>query len=259
MQIQEIDLPPCFRDRLSGYASQKDTLGQSTSTVFLLSADDRPSLVLKHEKSGPFAENEAARLKWLRAQSVPCPRVLGQEQHAGQTWLLMEAVEGIDLASSPLTPAQRIAILADALRSLHRLDPATCPFDHQLRRRIAAAEARMDAGLVDESDFDDERQGRTARELVCELQARIPKGEQLVVTHGDACLPNIVARADRFAGFIDCGRLGVADLHQDIALACRSIGYNLGEDWVQPFLDRYGLPDPDPEKLAYYRLLDEFF
>ncbi|WEX89002.1 aminoglycoside 3'-phosphotransferase [Sinorhizobium garamanticum] len=259
--MQEIDLPPAFRDRLSGYTSEKDTLGQSASTVLLLRADGQPPLVVKHEKSGPFAEleNEAARLEWLAAQGLPCPRVLGQAQHAGQRWLLVEAIEGIDLASSRLSPAERIVILADALRSLHRLDPAKCPFDHRLRSRIAAAEARMDAGLVDENDFDDERQGRTARELFGELQLRNPKDEQLVVTHGDACLPNIVAQGGRFAGFIDCGRLGVADLHQDIALACRSISYNLGKEWVQPFLGLYGLPNPDPEKLSFYCLLDEFF
>ncbi|MCA1443402.1 APH(3') family aminoglycoside O-phosphotransferase [Ensifer sp. IC4062] len=261
MQIEEIDLPRAFRDRLSGYTSEKDTLGQSASTVLMLKADRQPLLVVKHEKPGPFAEleNEAARLEWLATQGLPCPRVLGQAQHAGQSWLLMEAIGGLDLASSRLSPAERIVILADALRRLHRLNPAKCPFDHRLRGRIAAAEARMAAGLVDEDDFDDERRGKTARELFGELQVRRPNEEQLVVTHGDACLPNIVARGDRFAGFIDCGRLGVADLYQDIALACRSISYNLGKDWVQPFLDLYGLPNPDPEKLSFYCLLDEFF
>lgn len=141
MQIKEIDLPPAFRDRLSGYTPEKDTLGQSASTVLLLRADGRPPLVVKHEKSGPFAEleNEAARLDWLAAQGLPCPRVLDHAQHAGQSWLVMEAVAGIDLASSRLSPAERIAIIADALHGLHRLDPAKCPFDHRLRRRIAAA------------------------------------------------------------------------------------------------------------------------
>ncbi len=261
MHAQEIVFPPSLRDRLSGYRCERDRLGQSASTVFLLEAEGRPRLVLKHEEAGPFGElpDEAVRLEWLAAEGVPCPRVIAEYVHAGRHWLLMEAVEGVDLASSTQAPARRIAILAEALRRVHRLDPTRCPFDHRLDSRIAAAKTRLDAGLVDETDFDEERLGRTATDLFGEIQARRPKGERLVVTHGDACLPNIIARGDGFAGFIDCSRLGVADLNQDIALACRSIAYNLGEDWVRPFLDLYGLPNPDPEKLFYYCLLDEFF
>ncbi|WEX77162.1 aminoglycoside 3'-phosphotransferase [Sinorhizobium numidicum] len=261
MQTQEIELPPRFRARLAGYSFEKDTLGQSASTVFLLKAEGRARLVLKQERAGPFAElaQEAARLEWLAAKGLPCPRILAHEVHAERNWLMMEAVEGVDLASSPLAPGQRITILAEALRRLHQLDIADCPFDRRLETSIAMAKARMEAGLVDEADFDDVRLGRTAKDLFGELGARRPRDEQLVVTHGDACLPNIIVQDDGVAGFIDCGRLGVADLHQDIALACRSIAYNLGNDWVQPFLNLCGLPNPDPEKLFYYCLLDEFF
>ncbi|MDW9541742.1 APH(3')-II family aminoglycoside O-phosphotransferase [Sinorhizobium meliloti] len=261
MDVRELDLPPAFRGLLSGYGFERDALGQSASTIFLLKAQSRPFLILKHEPSGPFTEltGEAARLHWLAAQDMPCPRVLGHDDHAGETWLLLEAAEGMDLASCRLPHPERIAILAEALRRLHRLDPAACPFDRRLTASIAAAKARMEAGLVDESDFDEERQGRQTRELFDELLARRPKEEQLVVTHGDACLPNFIAAGNQFSGFIDCGRLGVADIYQDLALACWSITHNLGEEWVAPFLDRYGLAAPDPEKLAFYRLLDEFF
>ncbi|QCI63587.1 aminoglycoside 3'-phosphotransferase [Phreatobacter stygius] len=132
-------------------------------------------------------------------------------------------------------------------------------FDHRLDHRLAAARARMAAGLVDETDFDDERLGRPLPDLYRQLIADRPPSEMLVVTHGDACLPNLIAGETGFAGFIDCGRLGLADRYQDLALASWSITYNLGAAWVAPFFGHYGLPEPDPARLAYYRLLDEFF
>jgi aminoglycoside 3'-phosphotransferase-2 len=174
--------------------------------------------------------------------------------------LLISALPGNDLASaSALAPIARVELLAAALLDLHRLPIAACPYDHRLETRIAAAKARMQAGIVDETDFDETRLGKSAEALFAELQSGRPDREDLVVTHGDACLPNFIASEDGFSGYIDCSRLGVADRYQDIALACRSIAYNFGEVLVQPFLDRYGMPATDPARLNYYQLLDEFF
>ncbi|WP_137932453.1 APH(3')-II family aminoglycoside O-phosphotransferase [Mesorhizobium comanense] len=257
----ENELPRGFRDRLSAYAWHRQTIGQSQAGVFRLVADGKPTLFLKCEQSGPFAElaDEAARLRWLAGQGVACPDVIDLESHAGHDWLLMSAVAGEDLASAVIDPADVVEIMVGALRELHALDTSACPFDHRIEGRIATARARMEAGEVDESDFDDERQGRTAADAFAELIALRPQAEDLVVTHGDACLPNFMAAEGRFSGFIDCGRLGVADRHQDLALACRSIRHNLGEAWVKPFMERYGLPQAEPAKLSWYRLLDEFF
>lgn len=248
--------------RLSGYRMERDALGKSAASVFRLEGEGLPALYLKVEAAGPFGElaDEAARLGWLKTSGLACPDVIARESDGERNWLLLSALPGSDLASAAaLTPLARVELLAEALLDLHRLPIASCPFDHRLEKRLPVAKAHMDAGIVDEEDFDAARLGKSAIELFTALESMRPDSEDLVVAHGDACLPNFIASDGRFSGYIDCSRLGLADRHQDIALACRSIAHNFGEALVQPFLDRYGLPAPDRARLDYYQLLDEFF
>ncbi|HEV2505653.1 MAG TPA: APH(3') family aminoglycoside O-phosphotransferase [Mesorhizobium sp.] len=257
-----LPLPLPFLELVRGYGARKQTIGLSDAGVFKLEATGRPDLFLKVDETGQFAEvpAEAERLRWLAAQGISCPEVQAFEVHADRNWLLMSAMPGKDLESAGPLPAEKtIIVMANALRTLHALDVRSCPFDHSLDRRLADARARMDAGLVDEEDFDGERLGRSAQDVFADLIALRPASEDFVVTHGDACLPNFMVDGSRFCGFIDCGRLGVADRCQDLALACRSIGDDFGEEWIAPFLALYGSPDADMAKLAYYQLLDEFF
>ena len=148
--------------------------------------------------------------------------------------------------------------------TLHATNISACPFDQSRRVRVAAAEARVRAGLVREDDFDDARQGRTAMDLYAELVGRSPASEDRTFTHGDYCLPNVVLMEDgaggfRVSGFVDCGNAGIADRYQDLALCARSVADNFGDEWVRPLFARYGLDSVDQDKLAYYQLLDEFF
>jgi len=255
-------IPASWDARLRGYEWIPQPIGQSRAAVFRLLAAARPTLFVKVEPRGPFAEvaHETARLHWMARQGLLCAEVLDVARTGGHDWLLTTAVEGQDLAMShQLPPARRIAILAEALARLHRLPVEDCPFDHRLPLRLAAARARVMAAEVDETDFDDRRVGRSAAELFALLESMPQPEADLVVTHGDACLPNIMATADGFSGYVDCGRLGVADRYQDLALAARSIAFNLGEQWVVPFFQAYSVPTPDEGKRTYYELLDEFF
>ncbi|QPB21954.1 APH(3') family aminoglycoside O-phosphotransferase [Rhizobium sp. 007] len=260
--MENTALPPSLRALLSRHEWKQDDLGCSSADVFRLAEGGRTRFFLKGEIAGPFAELplEAERLLWLAEQGLQCPSVVALESHEGRNWLLLSALAGSDLASCKLTTdRQRIEILAAALRRLHELDPETCPFDHRLTARLRLAKARMEAGAVDESDFDEERQNATAASLFAYLEANQPDVTDPVVAHGDACLPNFMTHEGQFSGYVDCGRLGVADRYQDIALALRSIRYNVGEAWVRHFLDCYGLSGINDGKVAYYMVLDEFF
>ncbi|MFK3668141.1 APH(3')-II family aminoglycoside O-phosphotransferase [Ochrobactrum teleogrylli] len=261
--LAALDLPDALLHRLAGYSSQQDELGRSSANVLLLDHDAHEPLVLKIEPASTVSElaDERARLEWLSAQGLPCPSVVAYERMADRHFLLMTRLAGSNLASSvgTLTPDRIVSILATALKALHSVDSDACAFDHRLEHRIKDARKRVEAGAVDEDDFDTEREGRTAEDLFSELHRLKPSQEDVVVTHGDACLPNFMASDGTFTGFIDCGRLGLADRYQDLGLACWSIRYNLGNEWVKPFLDLYSAEAIDEAKIAYYRLLDEFF
>jgi aminoglycoside 3'-phosphotransferase-2 len=247
--MRPLELPPGWA---GGLQLTPQTIGESGAWVYRAG----PAHFIKSEPISPLAElpGEIERLRWLHSTGLPCPEVVDAAEYGGRHWLLMTAMPGHDLASgSPASAETAIRLVAEALRLLHRLDPAGCPFDHRAHIRLADASARYHAGLYDGDDPD---QGPADH---ARLLAGVPATEDLVVTHGDACFPNFMAENGRFTGFIDCGRLGVADRYQDLALACRSLERNYGAGTVPAFLAAYGVTEPDRAKLEWYTLLDEFF
>jgi len=202
-------LPSQWRSALRDADIEMQGIGVSRADVARVRRQGLPDAFLKSEVIDAFSEleGEILRLRWLRAQGQPVPTVLDTAEEGGRRWLLMSALPGHDLASSPtLAPAEVVVLLADALRALHALPVAGCPFDHRLASRLPEVAARVAAGLIDADDFDDERLGQSAEQVHAELIATCPADEDLVVAHGDACLPNLMAVHGRFSGFIDCGR-----------------------------------------------------
>ncbi|MBB1594303.1 APH(3')-II family aminoglycoside O-phosphotransferase [Achromobacter sp. UMC46] len=259
-ESNRITLPAKWRGDFAHASVEQQSIGESRADVFRVRRPNRPDLFLKSELAGGVSElpDEIDRLRWLAQVGQPAPHVLDTAMEGDRHWLLMTAIRGRDLASAALAPAQIIGVLATALRNLHHLPIETCPFDHRLEARIAQAKRHVDAGLVDEADFDDERLGQSASQVLAELLSSCPTARDPVVAHGDACLPNFMVDGHQFTGFIDCGRLGIADRFQDLALAARSIARNVGEQWVPPFFRAYGIA-PDAQRIRFYCLLDEFF
>lgn len=204
----------------------------------------------------PSLAAEAERMRWL-ASHLPTPEVVDVGRFGGGEWLLTRGLPGHD-ATHP--SGQRdvewlVQALAQTLRRLHEVPVGHCPFDGRLEAALAHVRDRVGRGdVVPERDFHEEFASLSAAEALAELEAARPPDEDLVVCHGDFCLPNVVFQDGRLSGVLDLGELGVADRWWDLAVATWSLTWNLGPGHEALFLEAYGV-EMDAARMRYYRLL----
>lgn len=254
-------LPPQLTRAISGYARREIHLGLSPSKVFLLEAENKDSLYLKVSPRLPGFSllQEKLNLEWLENR-LPVPKVLLFAEYADTDYLLLSELPGIPASDDSLKidiPGV-IEQLVSGLKMIHSLPIENCPFDTRAGAVIELVRERIAKELVDTSDFDEERKGKTAEDIFKELFKTMPANEDKVFTHGDYCVPNVILNDGKLSGIVDWGNAGTADRYQDLALLTRSICYNFGEEWQEKVFEIYGIK-PDRNKIHFYRLLDEFF
>ena len=254
-------LPESLAPAVNDYEWRQNRIGMSETLVLHLTAENKAPLYLKiaaHESRFSLFD-EKRRLEWLKNR-LPVPEVVSFAENEKQAYLLISEIAGVPATAEALKKdvPRVIEQLVEGLRLIHALPVAECPFKMPLEEKIERARERMIKGLVDEEDFDDERLGRTAAAVFREMTAAVPGDRDLVFTHGDYCVPNVILQNGQLNGFVDLAEAGVADRYQDLALLTRSIGDNFGEKYERLVFELYGIP-PDVEKIRFYRLLDEFF
>ena len=266
MKQNEVNLPNKIAALIKDRAYSVDNVGLSGSAVRVY--DD---CVLKVQSYSTETENEYKLLQFFSECNLS-PRVIARELADGIDFLLMEKCNGAMLCAPQFLsePRKLIEIAAGMLHSLWTIDISLCPVDMTLSNKLKLAEYNVAHGLVDLNNVDPSTFGAYGRfanpdKLLTWLIDNQPQ-EELVVTHGDFCLPNVFFDG-RHATIIDVGRGGVADKYQDIALLYRSTRDNLrghysgkyfGELDEKDFFSALGII-PDLDKIEYYMLLDELF
>lgn len=259
-----LPLPVSMATETAGYKWTRDTIGAAGGAVYRLHGKaDAPDMFLKFGQNAVADDvtDEATRLIWL-ARYLPVPAVAQFVRTPDEAWLLMTAIPG-ETASQALEtqPNSRLAIvdaIAAFLRRLHAIPVDECPFNSGHAYRLALARKRIDAGLVDVSDFDDARQGWSAEQIWKALQNLLPLAPDPVVTHGDFSLDNILMRHGQVVGCVDAGRAGIADRYQDLAVLWNCLEH-YGPALQARLLQQYGIPDVDARKLEFHLMLDELF
>ncbi|WP_317203361.1 APH(3')-I family aminoglycoside O-phosphotransferase [Janthinobacterium sp.] len=257
-------IPTTMSAELDGYKWARDKVGESGASVYRLHSKHRaPDLFLKHGEDA-IADNitdEMTRLRWL-ARHIPVPAVAQFVRTSDQAWLLMTAMKGKTayqvLESRPELGPALVDALAAFLRRLHAIPVSECPFNSDHAFRLCLARRRIDAGLIEVNDFDDERAAWTAEQVWEAMQGYLPVTPDRVVTHGDFSLDNLLIHEGEVVGCIDVGRLGIADRYQDLAILWNCLG-EFGESLQERLFLQYGLPIPDQRKLQFHLLLDELF
>jgi len=232
--------------------------GPGSSTWKLSSADGQHRyLKTRPADAAVTLGGETARMRWARAAGLPVPDVVTACRLGSADWLLTEALPGRSAVDPALKyePETLVSILARGLRQFHDLVPAgQCPFPFRIDDAIARVSGRVQAGLISAPDMHPEHAHLSPEAALAELERLRPRTEDLVVCHGDYCLPNVLITDGVATGFVDLGELGVADRWWDLAVGSWSVTWNLGPGWEDLFLSSYGVTRDD-HRVAFYRLL----
>lgn len=264
--MKDFYLPEQIKNIIGNRSFSLDDTGMSDSSVFIF--DD---MVLKIQKDSAFVKNEHAMMNWFENKEF-VPKCLYNHTENGINYLLMSKISGKMACDEEfmLFPSLLIDNLANAFDQLWSTDISRCPVKNDLSTVLPMAAYRVEHGLVGEEDAEPGTFGKDGfkdpQELLEWLYDNRPD-EDFVLTHGDFCLPNIFIEDGKFSGFVDIGRMGVADRYQDIAICLRSLRSNFSGRYggkiyggfnENDFFKAIGI-EPDWDKIRYYILLDELF
>lgn len=256
-------LPDPVRDRLRGYSSDGRNLRtESCSDVYLFTHPLKRGLILKTRdvRLRPQESDlltEKAALSWLRGK-LPVPELRCFHAEGDTQYLLMTQMEGVTGIHPDVTgdPANLVREFARGLQEVHALSTGSCTLDWRMSRFIPWAEGLIESGALDE-DIPEGGSRTFLYEKLSDINEAVPREEDLVFIHGDYCLPNVLFTDGRLSGYIDLGYAGVGDRYLDLVAARGTIRRNLGEDWIGPFFEAYGLGEPDSEKLQAYQKVQD--
>lgn len=213
--------------------------------------------------------DERRRITWLRDAGLPCPSVLDWRSSPAGACLITSVVPGISadrLSEQDLWAAW--TSLADLLARLYRLPVDDCPYEWGLMRMLARASDVVARGAVNPQFLDPDDRDTPSVELLDRVRADAPRhlvheARDLVICHGDACLPNFLVDPDtrRSTGMIDLGRLGTADRYADLAVLVANSRpvwstAERADDAMELLCRRCGIETPDGDRLAFYLRLD---
>ena len=257
-------IPASIKRHIGFQKGKLDSVGLSEAQVMMF--DD---MVLKIQPDSKTAENEHRMLRWLQGR-LPVPQLLEEACVNGVWYLLMSRVPGRFLCDDAILddPVRLAELTAQGLRVMWAVDVKDCPSVRGLEHKFREIEAGLRAGRITEAMAGQPDTygpgGFTSPAALFDWLVSHRPQEELVLSHGDYCMPNVFAGEQGITGLIDLGYAGVADKWVDIdkglwSMWANSTGVFGGKkrDFNRQLLFDALNMQPDEAKIRYYGLLDE--
>lgn len=221
--LDDLNIPQAIKDLIGDQSYEIDDIGHSGSTVLTFE-----NMVLKIEQHTSNIDEAVENMRWM-GKRVPVPRVIRYEVVDGQSYLLMSKVDG-KMSCDPYYmehPNEMVELLAEGLRMLWSADISggiqEWSLEGDLEKVRESLDREWETGRMVVAP--DGKALYSPEEVMEWLEENKPK-EELALSHGDYCLPNVFFKDGRVSGFIDLGASGVADKYLDIADCYWSLKHN---------------------------------
>lgn len=209
------------------------TVGRSDSDVYKLTKDNQ---VLYLKIGSEPVKDLAKILLFLETTTLNTPKLLSEGRYGGRHYVLMSECKG--LMTYEIEPHLAVKVLAQELKLIHSLDVQN--LDHY--RDVSYYKKLL--LTIDQNTLSDEDQKFVKQMDTLSIQ------EDLVFTHGDYCLPNILYE-NGLTSIIDLDYAGISFRYLDILDCMWSLEYNFKDDkYGTLFLQEYGITELDPIRVS---------
>lgn len=251
MNLEEYPLE--LKNIIKNMKSEEVMVGCSDSKVYKLFSDSN-KFYLKIAKSNIGLENEYKKLYWLQGKLL-VPEIIYFGKYADKDFLLTREINGkMAFEINEKEPIELIKLLVEGIKMFENIDISKCKFNNSLDIELKQVLYNIENNLIDMKKFKEHGRFDTPIQLYEYLLNNRPK-EELILTHGDYCLPNIIIDKDKISGFIDIGSCGIADKYKDISTCVWSMKYNgKTDEYIELFFKQLEF-EIDFNKLEYYNLL----
>lgn len=244
---------------------KKAPIGFSKDDVFIIDKGYCNKDVVVKISTRKEVLEEGKNLIWLKNQ-IAVPKVYDLGCEYGYYYIIMEKLSGTMFQELflkyPLeTIVKQYALL---IKQFHQIDYIGLPYNHSLESKLKAVKENVQTNKVKEQYFEREFKHLHANQMYELLLQNQIIEEDLVLCHGDVCMPNIMMNGLALSGFIDVMNMGVCDRYLDIAIALRTLRYNFElygyvftKDYQDLFCKTYGISECNQQKILFYILLDE--